>query len=61
MRGKDKTMYEKFLNLYPVSKTLKFKLIPIGKTEENIRKASILQNDLKRANDYVKMKKLMPI
>ena len=31
----------KFTNLYPVSKTLRFELQPIGKTKENIEKNGI--------------------
>lgn len=39
-------------NLYPVSKTLRFELQPIGKTKENIEKNGILTRDEKRAGDY---------
>ena len=41
-----------FTNLYPVSKTLRFELQPIGKTKEHIEKNGILQRDEKRAEDY---------
>ena len=43
---------KQFTNLYPVSKTLRFELQPIGKTKENIEKNGILQRDEKRAEDY---------
>ena len=43
---------KQFTNLYPVSKTLRFELQPIGKTRENIEKNGILQRDEKRAEDY---------
>lgn len=43
---------KEFTNLYPVSKTLRFELKPIGKTLENIEKNGILQRDEKRAEDY---------
>lgn len=43
---------EQFTGLYPVSKTLRFELLPIGKTKENIEKNGILQRDEKRAEDY---------
>ncbi|MBQ8051592.1 MAG: type V CRISPR-associated protein Cas12a/Cpf1 [Bacteroidaceae bacterium] len=46
-------------NLYPVSKTLRFELQPIGKTKENIEKNGILQRDEKRAEDYQKVKNLI--
>ena len=39
-------------DLYPVSKTLRFELQPIGKTKEHIEKNGILQRDEKRAKDY---------
>lgn len=43
---------EQFTNLYPVSKTLRFELQPIGKTKDNIEKNGILTRDEKRAKDY---------
>lgn len=43
---------KQFTNLYPVSKTLRFELKPIGKTKENIEKNGILQRDEQRAEDY---------
>lgn len=43
---------QQFTNLYPVSKTLRFELQPIGKTKENIEKNGILTRDEKRAKDY---------
>ena len=47
---------EQLTNLYPVSKTLRFELQPIGKTRENIEKGGILQQDEKRAENYKKVK-----
>ncbi|MCI5561391.1 MAG: type V CRISPR-associated protein Cas12a/Cpf1 [Phocaeicola sp.] len=46
-----------FTHLYPVSKTLRFELRPIGKTIENV--TSYLQEDKKRANNYRDAKKLI--
>lgn len=43
---------KEFTNLYPVSKTLRFELQPIGKTKENIERNGILKRDSKRAEDY---------
>ena len=43
---------KEFINLYPVSKTLRFELQPIGKTKENIERNGILKRDSKRAEDY---------
>ncbi len=43
---------KEFTNLYPVSKTLRFELLPMGKTKEYIERNGILQRDEKRAEDY---------
>ena len=50
---------DSFINRYPISKTLRFSLIPIGKTEENFIKADILKEDLVRDKEYKKVKKLI--
>ncbi len=50
-------MLEQFTNLYPVSKTLRFELIPIGKTADNIEKNGIIGTDSQLAESYKKMKK----
>lgn len=47
---------KEFTNLYPISKTLRFELQPIGKTKENIERNGILQRDEKRAEDYKMVK-----
>lgn len=43
-------------NGYPVSKTLRFELIPQGKTFEHIEKDGLLTNDEKRAANYKDVK-----
>lgn len=48
-----------FTGLYPISKTLRFELKPIGKTIENIQKSRLLQSDELLADQYVKVKKLI--
>ena len=48
---------EKFTNLYSLSKTLRFELIPQGKTLENIEKNNFLQQDSDRAEKYKEVKK----
>lgn len=48
-----------FTNLYSLSKTLRFELIPIGKTKENIEKSGILSQDNHRAESYKSAKKLI--
>lgn len=49
---------EKYENCFGVSKTLKFKLLPIGKTLENIEKDEILKIDYKKQQDYLKLKEI---
>ena len=48
---------DNFIGIYPVSKTLRFELKPVGKTQEYIEKHGILDEDLKRAGDYKSVKK----
>ena len=48
---------ERFTNTYSVSKTLRFELIPVGKTQENIERKGIIDADTKLAESYKKMKK----
>lgn len=48
-----------FTNLYPVSKTLRFKLIPVGKTLENFKASGILEEDTRRAENYLKVKSII--
>lgn len=49
----------KFINRYPLSKTLRFSLLPIGKTEECFDKNMIMQADEHRAESYKKVKKII--
>ena len=46
-------------NGYSRSITLRNKLIPIGKTQENLDKINLLDNDKKRANSYKQIKDLI--
>lgn len=48
---------DSFTNQYSISKTLRFSLIPIGKTEENFNNALLLEKDKERAEKYVRVKK----
>lgn len=52
-------MKEKFVNLYQLQKTLRFSLIPEGKTEEMFEKKNLLEEDEKRAEAYEKVKKFI--
>jgi len=48
-----------FTNLYQLSKTLKFELIPQGKTDYYLEKNGILNQDEQRAEDYKKVKRII--
>lgn len=50
-------MKEQFINRYPITKTMRFSLIPVGKTEENFNAKLLLEEDKKRAEEYPKVKK----
>lgn len=54
-----KTNLTNFMNLFPVSKTLRFELKPQGKTLESIIKAKILDKDIHRSESYAKVKKII--
>ena len=43
---------KQFTGLYPVNKTLRFELKPVGKTKENIENKGILERDSQRTVDY---------
>lgn len=46
-------------NISSLSKTLRFKLIPVGKTKETFEKNQVLLEDEKRSDEYSKAKWLM--
>jgi len=50
---------KKFTNLYPVSKTLRFELIPQGKTLEHIEENGLLEQDEHRSKSYILVKKII--
>jgi len=50
---------KQFIGLYPVSKTLRFELRPVGRTQEWMEKNHVLEHDGKRAEDYPKVKELI--
>lgn len=49
--------FKEFTNKYPLTKTLRFELIPQGKTLEHINKKGLVEQDKKRAKSYKEMKK----
>lgn len=52
-------MINEFTGLYPVTKTLQFRLLPVGRTEENLRKDKVLECEYQRSNSVENVKKLM--
>lgn len=48
-----------FKGLYPVAKTLRFRLIPQGKTAENFAKSGVLERDEHRSSSYSRAKQLI--
>ncbi len=51
--------FEEFTGLYPLSKTLRFELKPMGRTLEWIQRNGILEEDQHRAESYVEVKKII--
>ena len=49
-------MADSFIGMYPVSKTLRFELKPVGRTLEYIERDGIINEDTVRAQDYIKVK-----
>ena len=56
MEEKKMSKIEKFIGKYKISKTLRFRAVPVGKTQDNIEKKGILEKDKKRSEDYEKVK-----
>lgn len=54
-----KKLADHFVGVYPTSKTLRFELIPIGRTKEYIERDGILDDDFHRAESYQKVKKII--
>ena len=50
---------DQLVNLYSVSKTLRFKAIPVGKTQENIEKMRLIEEDEERAQKYKIAKRII--
>lgn len=51
--------FSDFTNLYPLSKTLRFRLIPVGETLRHFIDSGILEEDQHRAESYVKVKAII--
>jgi CRISPR-associated protein Cpf1 len=53
------TIFKDFTNQYSVSKTLRFELIPQGKTQKHIESKNFLRDDEELAEKYKKVKKII--
>jgi len=53
------TDFDLFTGLYPVSKTLRFELIPQGATLEHIQSSGFLDKDQRRAESYILLKQII--
>lgn len=56
---KNKGLFDNFTKQYQISKTLRFELIPQGKTKEHIETKGLLLRDEQRAESYKKVKKII--
>ena len=59
MEAGAKSIFDEYTHLYSVSKTLRFELIPQGKTQEYIEKNGILEEDFHRQESYRKVKTIL--
>jgi CRISPR-associated protein Cpf1 len=50
---------KQFIGIYPVSRTLRFELKTVGRTQEWIERNHVLEHDWKRAEDYPKVKEMI--
>ena len=53
------TTLTKFTKVYPLSKTLRFELKPIGRTLETIISSGLLEQDQHRSASYIQVKKII--
>ena len=52
---------KQFTRVYPLSKTLRFELMPVGKTLETITSSGLLEQDQHRADSYIKVKGIIDV
>lgn len=52
-------LLDNFTNLYPLSKTIRFELRPIGETLNNFLQSGLLEKDIHRAESYQHMKRII--
>ena len=52
-------LYDNFVGKYPLSKTLRFELVPIGKTMDNLVNSKLIEKDEHRDKSYSLVKKMI--
>lgn len=52
-------LFQEYVKQYPLSKTIRFELIPQGRTLEYIEKNGVLTADARKAEAYVRVKKII--
>lgn len=55
----EKKLINEFVNMYPVSKTLRWRLIPVGRTLETIKEYNIIETDTNRAVKFKDAKDIL--
>jgi len=53
------TVWDEMTGIYPLSKTIRFELKPVGRTLEYINSKRLLEEDEQRAKDFLKVKEIM--
>ena len=57
--NKETKSLSEFTNIYGLQKTLRFELVPVGKTQENLDKSKILLHDAERNVYYSEVKRII--
>ncbi len=58
---KNQHLFSEFTKQYPVQKTLRFELKPVGATLQNIEQKGFIKEDKQRAEDYKKVKEIIDV
>lgn len=59
MKEKTSKSLSEFTNIYGLQKTLRFELVPVGKTAENLKNSNILSHDEERNGYYAEVKRVI--
>lgn len=59
MKEEQRIIADELMQMYPIPKTLRFELIPMGRTQEYIEQNGIVETDIIRTENYKKVKKII--